>query len=84
MNILIMLLPGVPGIYYGQEICMVDGVVRPDQETDYIILPGTTRTRDLARTPMQWDGTLNAGTFLTEFLLFKKKNFNYTLPHSRA
>lgn len=57
-----MLLPGVPSIYYGQEICMINGVVRPDQEKDYVLLPGTTRTRDLARTPMQWDSTLNSGS----------------------
>lgn len=61
INIVIMLLPGAPGIYYGQEICMVDGLVRYDQERDTVNLPGTTRTRDLTRTPMQWDSTLNAG-----------------------
>lgn len=63
MNIIIMLLPGVPGIYYGQEICMVDGLVRTDQEKDTVGLPGTSRTRDLPRTPMQWDNTLNAGNY---------------------
>ena len=61
INIVLLLLPGVPSIYYGQEICMVDGLVRDDQEKDTVILPDTTRTRDQPRTPMQWDTTQNAG-----------------------
>lgn len=46
-------LPGIPFIYYGDEIGMkfIEGM--PDVEG--------SRTRSGARTPMQWDGNSNAG-----------------------
>jgi len=44
-----MTLPGTPFVYYGEEIGMVNG-------TEIII-----DYRDVARTPMQWDATANAG-----------------------
>ncbi len=49
----LMTLPGVPFIYYGDEIGMdfVEGL--PSKEGGY--------TRTGARTPMQWDNSANAG-----------------------
>jgi maltose alpha-D-glucosyltransferase/alpha-amylase len=44
---LLMALPGTPIIYYGDEIGMGDNISLDD--------------RDGVRTPMQWDGNLNAG-----------------------
>lgn len=50
-------LPGVPFVYYGEELGMLSG--------SDIIVDG----RDSARTPMQWDATANAGfTTGTPFL----------------
>lgn len=54
--ILIMMLPGVVYLYYGQEIGMTNGLVRPDQIKDNTLL-----SRDFERCPMQWDDTINAG-----------------------
>jgi maltose alpha-D-glucosyltransferase/alpha-amylase len=44
---LLFSLPGVPIIYYGDEIGMGDNIALPD--------------RNGVRTPMQWDDSLNAG-----------------------
>jgi maltose alpha-D-glucosyltransferase/alpha-amylase len=47
LNILMFSLPGAPTIYYGDEIGMGDNIYLGD--------------RNGVRTPMQWDGGLNAG-----------------------
>ena len=46
-NALLYSLPGAPIVYYGDEIGMGDNIWLPD--------------RNGVRTPMQWDGSLNAG-----------------------
>lgn len=53
-------LPGLPTIYNGDEIGMVDGEILPHQVQD----PSATVEmggRDPQRTPMQWDDSPNAG-----------------------
>ena len=55
-------LPGMPFVYYGDEIGMTNGVVEPSAVRD--ILASIFRTqppRDLERTPMQWDDSPHAG-----------------------
>lgn len=61
-----LLLPGTAFTYNGEEIGMVDGLVRWDQTLD----PGAKNAgfehfrkfnRDPARTPFQWDNTTSAG-----------------------
>jgi maltose alpha-D-glucosyltransferase/alpha-amylase len=47
LNSLFLSLPGAPIVYYGDEIGMGDNIWLPD--------------RHGCRTPMQWDGTKNAG-----------------------
>jgi len=47
LNGLLMSLPGTPIVYYGDEIGMGDNIYLGD--------------RNGVRTPMQWNGTLNAG-----------------------
>ena len=58
---LLLTLRGTPTIYYGDEIGMQQVAVPPDRIRDPIenTLPGLGR--DGCRTPMQWDGTANAG-----------------------
>lgn len=54
------MLPGIDVTYYGSEIGMVDSYIRPDQIRDPY---NGGITRDPERTPMQWDDTVNAGTY---------------------
>jgi glycosidase len=49
----LLTLPGVPFIYYGDEIGMRGVMGLPSKEGSY--------ERAAARTPMQWDGSANAG-----------------------
>lgn len=60
---MVMTLPGVACIYYGQEIGMTDSRVRPDQIHDFI-------GRDPARAPMQWDDSMNAGRYCRMYWKF--------------
>lgn len=56
-------LPGLPVVYYGDELGMVDGIIKPDQIQDPVEKrkPGLNQGRDPERTPMQWDAGLYAG-----------------------
>lgn len=54
MNVLLLLLPGTPLTYYGEEIGMLDNA--GDMQC-------MSESRDPCRSPMQWDGTENAGLF---------------------
>jgi len=59
---MLLTLRGTPTLYYGDELGMENGVIPPDKIQD----PqgrslGPERTRDVARTPMQWDDSPNAG-----------------------
>lgn len=60
---LLLTLPGVPLLYYGDEIGMVDGPVPPERQRDpWPRLSGMAQhSRDPARTPMQWDASPGAG-----------------------
>jgi len=83
MNLLTGVLPGVKVVYNGEEIGMRDTFIRWDQTVDpagknlgpqhYMDEGGS---RDPARTPMQWDGTLSAG-FSTNKTTWLPVNPNY-------
>lgn len=62
-NLLLLTLWGVPTMYYGDEIGMVDGDILPEQRQDPFVgeLTNAGSGRDPERTPMQWDTTPNAG-----------------------
>jgi alpha-glucosidase len=57
---LLLTLRGTPTLYYGDELCMSNVVIPKEKLVDP---PALTLGvgRDPERTPMQWDGTLNAG-----------------------
>ena len=60
--VLLLTLRGTPTLYYGDEIGMANGKIPPEKIVD----PqgknlGAERSRDVARTPMQWDASPNAG-----------------------
>jgi alpha-glucosidase len=57
-GMMLLTLRGTPTIYYGDEIGMENGVIPPEKIQDpQGINLGADRTRDVARTPMQWDAT---------------------------
>ncbi|MCA9327047.1 alpha-amylase [Candidatus Saccharibacteria bacterium] len=56
-------LPGLPVVYYGDELGMANGIIKPEEEQDPLnkIKPGLNQGRDPERTPMQWDASEHAG-----------------------
>ena len=59
---LLLTLRGTPTFYYGDEIGLENGIIPPEKIQDpQGINLGAERTRDVARTPMQWDASPNAG-----------------------
>jgi alpha-glucosidase len=57
--LMIMTLPGVSFIYYGEEIGMIDVPIKPQQIRDPSAIYG--KSRDPERTPMLWNNDRNAG-----------------------
>jgi alpha-glucosidase len=60
---LLLTLRGTPTIYYGDELGMHDVAIPPERVRDPQALnqPGVGRSRDTARTPMQWSAAHAAG-----------------------
>ena len=58
---LTLTLRGTPTIYYGDEIGMHDVAIPPHQSEDPQAKAQPQRSRDPARTPMQWDAAPHAG-----------------------
>lgn len=59
---MLLTLRGTPTLYYGDELGLENGIISPEQMQDpQGINLGVERTRDVARTPMQWDATPHAG-----------------------
>ena len=57
--VLLLTLPGIPFIYYGDEIGMLDTKIPPENFQDPFATEG--KSRDPERTPMQWDNSQYAG-----------------------
>jgi alpha-glucosidase len=59
---LLLTLRGTPTLYYGDEIGLENGLIPLEKIQDpQGINLGAERTRDICRTPMQWDATPFAG-----------------------
>lgn len=62
LNFLNLLMPGISVVYYGDEIGMENGVLDATQLRDNFSPAKTVvDSRDLERTPMQWDSSQYAG-----------------------
>jgi glycosidase len=61
--VLLLTLRGTPTLYYGDELGLSDVVIEASQVRDPRELrePGLALGRDPVRTPMPWDGSVNAG-----------------------
>jgi len=59
---MLLTLRGTPTVYYGDELGIENVPIPPDKVQDpQGINLGVARTRDVARTPMQWDASPYAG-----------------------
>jgi alpha-glucosidase len=59
---LLLTLRGTPTLYYGDELGLENGIIPTDKVQDPQGLNlGVEYTRDVCRTPMQWDDSPNAG-----------------------
>ena len=60
---LLLTLRGTPTLYYGDELGMPDVAIPPERVRDpqALNMPGVGRSRDTARTPMQWTAGEHAG-----------------------
>lgn len=58
---LLLTLPGIPAIYYGDEIGMADVPIPPEKRQDPATGDNVMGGRDPERTPMQWNAKKNAG-----------------------
>jgi alpha-glucosidase len=77
-------LPGMPVIYYGDELGMTDVVIGPEdiRDTFELRVPGKGLGRDPERSPMQWNTSKNAGFSNTKPWLpigsdYEKVNVDY-------
>nr|XP_018910472.1 PREDICTED: maltase 2-like [Bemisia tabaci] len=81
VNMIGLCLPGIGNTYYGDEIGMDDTVIRFDQGVDPQACHGgpewySQKSRDPARTPFQWDTSLNSG-FTTNRKTWLPVNSNF-------
>jgi alpha-glucosidase len=59
---LLLTLRGTPTLYYGDELGIENGIIPPEKIQDpQGINLGAERSRDVCRTPMQWDASKYAG-----------------------
>lgn len=72
-TMLSMMLPGTVGVYYGQEIGMVNGFITQNQIKDF----SGRGSRDPARLVMQWDSSENAGFSGMDVKTFLPPNSDY-------
>ncbi|XP_054707483.1 maltase A3-like [Uloborus diversus] len=57
-----MILPGLPFVYYGDELGMLNGVIDlEDIKDSYALRTTPSNSRDPMRTPMQWNSEVNSG-----------------------
>ncbi|KAM4592195.1 amino acid transporter heavy chain SLC3A1 [Odontesthes bonariensis] len=61
INMMLLTLPGTPTTYYGEEIGMENINVTASQIQDPAGKYNASASRDPERSPMQWNGDLNAG-----------------------
>jgi alpha-glucosidase len=61
-GLMLLTLRGTPTVYYGDEIGLENGKIPPEKIQDpQGINLGAERSRDVCRTPMQWDSSQFAG-----------------------
>ncbi|MQA07216.1 MAG: DUF3459 domain-containing protein [Pseudonocardiaceae bacterium] len=60
-QVLLLTLPGTPLLYYGDELGLPNGRIPVDLMSDPQAVAFPERSREAARTPMQWDTTAHAG-----------------------
>ena len=77
---LLLTLWGVPTLYYGDELGMVDAAILPEQRQDPFVgeAENVGVGRDPERTPMQWDATESAGFCPSDVMPWLPVNTTFT------
>jgi alpha-glucosidase len=65
-QMLLLTLRGTPTCYYGEELGMQDVMLPKELMHDPLAREQPEKSRDLVRSPMQWDNSANAGFSLPE------------------
>jgi alpha-glucosidase len=60
-QVLLLTLPGTPLLYYGDELGLPNGHIPVELMSDPQAVAFPERSREAARTPMQWDTTAHVG-----------------------
>lgn len=83
---LLLTLPGMPIMYYGDEIGMTNALIMPSEVKDPAEKnqPGLGYGRDPERTPLQWDATAHAGFSKHKTWLPIPENYRYINIDSEA
>ena len=61
LGLMQLTLPGVPGVYYGDELGMLDVEIKPEDRVDRFAGGAGLDARDNYRTPMRWNSQENVG-----------------------
>ncbi len=81
LAMLLLTLPGIPVIYYGDEIGLSGGPIPAEQKQDPFKL-GADGNRDPSRTPMQWTDQPHAGfSTVPPWLPVNKDYRTYNVQH---
>ncbi len=72
---LLLTLPGIPAIYYGDEIAMENVHIPPEKRQDPASAENPMGGRDPERTPMQWNAKKHGGFTPAEPWLPLSKNY---------
>jgi alpha-glucosidase len=83
-HVLVATLPGAVLLYYGDELGLPNGHIPAHLTSDPQAVAFPERSREAARTPMQWDTTTNAGfSTATPWLPLARADPEWTIANQR-
>ena len=83
-HVLMLTLPGAALLYYGDELSLPNGHIPAELSRDPQAAAFPERSREAARTPMQWNTTAHAGfSTATPWLPLSRPDAAWTVAHQR-